>query len=573
MAVPSTTSCRATLFYNASLDLYGLVETNWYDATACPGPWSKVVLEWTGSVAGVQYDRAGALWVGGVEILRTTTPEPDTPGIDWAIERDVTHYSALFTESANATLQIPNTVNSQYTGVLYITASLVFYADTSGSGTGTADAGHSIPDAIIPLSDPTLSTNPWGYMGIQGNASKVANFSSPRPDIVGAKLDLYASGHGCEEFWYSNVPGNWSGQLGICGGGSYRQIEVYVDGQLAGLAYPFPVIYTGGINPLLWRPLTGIYSFNIPPYTFDLTPFAGILNDMESHTVSINVVDNNDQGSWFVDPVLLLEFSDPDTPAEDATPLLGKLTSYVDSPVVVGLEVEEATDPGLDIQFTTTGNATLDITGTIGDDSHTVSYALGAVNVNSVGSELGVTVGVMESTATSTISPKDSPPYSRTVSRRYPYTVISDYATTANDFQIYGFVDYADMTDVATSDGLKDSSWTIHAVSNATYNRTNDYVYNKQYGLTTEAFTTSGFIQNFASDGGYVTSAEQSGVLSDAQQHALCSEFDVCAPTPTNLTTQPVEGSQEEHSASLRTDLPFRNHRRAYVNDKEPGAF
>ena len=90
------------------------------------------------------------------------------------------------------------------------------------------------------------------------------------------------------------------------GGGSYRQIEVYIDGQLAGLAYPFPVIYTGGINPLLWRPLTGIYSFNSPPYTFDLTPFAGVMNDMEEHTISINVVDNNAQGSWFVDPVLLL---------------------------------------------------------------------------------------------------------------------------------------------------------------------------------------------------------------------------------------------------------------------------
>lgn len=103
-------------------------------------------------------------------------------------------------------------VNSQYTGVLYITTSLVFYSDSAVEG--TVESG-SIPDAIIPLSDPTLSSNPWGYMGIQGNDSKVANFTFPRPDIVGAKLDLYASGHGCEEFWYSNVPGNYSGQLGI----------------------------------------------------------------------------------------------------------------------------------------------------------------------------------------------------------------------------------------------------------------------------------------------------------------------------------------------------------------------
>ena len=73
----------------------------------------QVVLEMKGSVAGVQFDRAGALWLGGVELLRTTTPEPDTPGISWRVDRDLTHYSALFRVSSNATLQIPNTVNDQ----------------------------------------------------------------------------------------------------------------------------------------------------------------------------------------------------------------------------------------------------------------------------------------------------------------------------------------------------------------------------------------------------------------------------------------------------------------------------
>ena len=88
---------------------------------------------------------------------------------------------------------------------------------------------------------------------------------------------------------YSNVPGEWAGPLGLCGGGAYRQIEVYVDGIIAGLAYPFPVVYTGGINPLLWRPLTGVFSFNVPPYEFDLTPFAGRLNDGRDHVLGIRV--------------------------------------------------------------------------------------------------------------------------------------------------------------------------------------------------------------------------------------------------------------------------------------------
>jgi hypothetical protein len=56
---------------------------------------------------------------------------------------------------------------------------------------------------------------------------------------------------------------------------------------------------------MLWRPLTGIMSFNIPAYRFDLSPFAGELNAGGAHSMSITVVGNNGQGVWIVNPVLL----------------------------------------------------------------------------------------------------------------------------------------------------------------------------------------------------------------------------------------------------------------------------
>ena len=52
-----------------------------------------------------------------------------------------------------------------------------------------------------------------------------------------------------------------------------------VDGIFAGAAFPFPVIYSGGINPVLWRPIVGLHSLNIPPLSFDLTPFVGVMDD------------------------------------------------------------------------------------------------------------------------------------------------------------------------------------------------------------------------------------------------------------------------------------------------------
>jgi hypothetical protein len=37
------------------------------------------------------------------------------------------------------------------------------------------------------------------------------------------------------------------------GGGPFRELRVLVDGQVAGVAFPYAVIFTGGINPSVWR--------------------------------------------------------------------------------------------------------------------------------------------------------------------------------------------------------------------------------------------------------------------------------------------------------------------------------
>jgi hypothetical protein len=31
---------------------------------------------------------------------------------------------------------------------------------------------------------------------------------------------------GCEEFWYTNLPDSYASDLGFCGGGAYREIQV-----------------------------------------------------------------------------------------------------------------------------------------------------------------------------------------------------------------------------------------------------------------------------------------------------------------------------------------------------------
>jgi hypothetical protein len=263
-----------------------------------------VVLEFQGAVKGVQFDRYGAMWLGGVELLRTTTPEPDTgvaQGIAWDIEKDVTEYSSLFSVPSQAALAIPNVVDQTYTGVEYIEARLVFYAASASSPAPLATP------LIMPLDDPT--SDPFGKMTSNGNSTHLRMAALPAGNIRTAFLDLYASGHSTEEFWYGTDH-------------AYREIDLYIDGVLAGAHFPFPVLYTGGMCPLLWRPLTGILSFDIPAYRFDITPFLGMLNDQRNHTYQVVVVDGDAKGAWYIDGVLVL-YKD-----ESSTQLTGALTNH-----------------------------------------------------------------------------------------------------------------------------------------------------------------------------------------------------------------------------------------------------
>ncbi|CAJ1443374.1 unnamed protein product [Effrenium voratum] len=194
-------------------------------------------------------------------------------------------------------LMIPNIVDATYTGAIMVNVSVAFY---SGAG----------PDVtVVPLQNASGRTNPLDAISYDGASSQVNLVKLGTVSPTRIRLDLFASGHGCEEFWYTNVPGT-DAPPGVCAGGSYREILVYVDGMLAGACFPFPVIYSGGINPLLWRPLAGIVSFDIPPYEFDLTPFAGLLTDGATHNITVQVWGNNPTGNWFLDPVLLVEHGD-----------------------------------------------------------------------------------------------------------------------------------------------------------------------------------------------------------------------------------------------------------------------
>jgi hypothetical protein len=540
LAVPSSAAaCEVVLFRNASLSGYGQVEQRPYAGPpACGGgadwgaPYAKVVLEFRGAVRGVQFDRYGALWLGGVELLRTTTPEPSPAGIEWVVSKDVTRFAQLFRTatpaSANASLSIPNVVDSTYTGVLYVDAKLTFYAGAGSSAAPAATAAAAARSSlllataeptVLPLwNPPAAAGGPWSVTGLAGNASHAFALGPlPHRDVVGLSLEVGASGHGCEEFWYTNVPAAFAAAhpaAQLCAGGAYRQLRVRVDGLLAGAAFPYPVVYTGGINPLLWRPLTGLLSFDVAAYRFDLTPWLGLLLDGAAHTLELDVVsDSSGAGSggvWYLDPVLLLR-RDPVGGAR-----LGRMLEHAGgiAPVVRTTTHNESGSGA--VSFRTQGDAELRVTGqvvpaaeaegglastlTVTTSTKTTLTSINANELKGEGFSAAVTSGTLKAQTQTTTETAGQPPITRTSGLEYPYAVTMRTLQNNGSFQIEAQVQFARQRHeqweglVAGSShgaGAAEVAWSNGINASAVYNRSTDAArtMNVQQSDSAESFT------------------------------------------------------------------------------------
>ncbi|KAL6128055.1 hypothetical protein ACLB2K_071413 [Fragaria x ananassa] len=273
----------------------------------CSAPWSHVALEYRAKCKGEQYDRIAALWLGGVELLRTSTAEPTKKGIFWKVRKDITKYSSLLTRSdLNLTMMLENVVDRVFTGVYHVEVEFLYYkqnvavseprvssilADQNLNGRNLRIVPEEPADLIVPISDD-------GNRGFWFRIASESDFPSrqirmPR-NTRRVVLELYVSFHGDDEFWYSNPPNLYITTNNLTtgrGNGAYREVFVTVDGELVGSEVPFPVVFTGGINPLFWEPVVAIGAFNLPSYDFELTPFLGKLLDKKPHSFGIGVSD------------------------------------------------------------------------------------------------------------------------------------------------------------------------------------------------------------------------------------------------------------------------------------------
>jgi hypothetical protein len=294
---PLTSPCTVTLFENQQFADYSAKPISYAPPTQCQGNWAKVVLTVDFTVtAGRQFDRTASLYLGNANIYFGTTAEPRRAlSPSWHVERDVTDLSATFRSAQSGQAIVYNVVNSTYTGIIYGTARLLFYpADTR-------NPAPVVPDVVIPVSG---ANSPYELDTTASQAT--ATFTAPR-NVERAYLDVIAQSQSNDEFWYLSVPNDAANKLQTTGNTAFRETEVMIDGKPAGVAPVYPWIYTGGIDPYLWEPITGVQTLNFKPYRVDLTPFAGVLSDGNPHQISVSVFNAN---SYFVATANLLLYTD-----------------------------------------------------------------------------------------------------------------------------------------------------------------------------------------------------------------------------------------------------------------------
>lgn len=253
---------------------------------------------------GTQYDRLGSIYLSHVEIWRTSSAEPTKTGTLWTTVKDVTHFSPLFSQQGDLMMDFGNIIDP---GLLLDGVFNVTLTATFNPASPSRDAHDRLAaDLIIPLSN--LSPTSPNLFTIEDDTGATTNVNIP-DDTREAYVEIFASGNSAEEFWYSNTPDEFlplfPESTGLIGKGPFREVQLLIDGQFAGAVWPYGVIYTGGITPTNWRPLTSFGAYDSPTYWIDITPFLPqLLSKTTPHSMTLAVRGQGQNPSfnsnWFV---------------------------------------------------------------------------------------------------------------------------------------------------------------------------------------------------------------------------------------------------------------------------------
>ncbi|KAI1139958.1 hypothetical protein F5Y05DRAFT_380616 [Hypoxylon sp. FL0543] len=483
-------ACSQVLFEHSFGNSYGAPYVGAYSP---PGGcnFTTAIFNLSVSSSGRQYDRLATLWLGDIEVWRTSTAMPIQSGIHWSFQKDMTIWHLLLTQSQKIIFDLGNLVDGdRYTGYFNVTLEALYYNDEYE--TGFRPASH-----IYPISTLSSSNNTTSLFSLPGDSGAV-NLTLPR-NAKNAVVSVAASGNGEEEFWFTNVPTEYvhtfpSNEGWLYGYSPFREIQVLIDGHLAGVSWPFPILFTGGVDPGAWRPIVGIDAFDLPSFQIDFTPWLGLLTDGENHKIQLRVVGFDTSAedgvgaigeNWWVSGSLFVWLDDTaeQTVAQDFRSEV--TTTAFDFHSVVGTAIDQSglvTNTSLYFALTASRNISISSTITSGNTTREVAWTqrLAFSNIqNMTDSAFNQSLAMVTSGSHSDSASDIISHYTYPLNLFSAYDVVSPGATT-NPGSVLCLVDRSKLTDgVSTlsfltgiSIGSESSRTRQNVTSNYHWNRT-----------------------------------------------------------------------------------------------------
>ncbi|KAI2624839.1 hypothetical protein GGR54DRAFT_537528 [Hypoxylon sp. NC1633] len=270
---------------------YGIPFVGNYTPPSCP--FNQVIMNFTVVSQGRQFDRLALMYFGDTEVWRTSTAEPTPPpGIRWTFLKDMTEYLYFWKSPQKLIFDLGNLIDDKYTGSFNASLTATFVM-------ADADINRAPPaDLIIPISARKGAVDAASQFTLP--AENATNAIKIPRNVNRAVFSVSANGQASEEFWWANVLQSdvltFSRTAGRLPGLSpFREVQLFIDGNLAGVQWPFPVIFTGGVVPSLHRPVVGIQAFDLREHQIDITPWLPMLCDgAEKHTFTIQVAGLDD---------------------------------------------------------------------------------------------------------------------------------------------------------------------------------------------------------------------------------------------------------------------------------------
>ena len=402
-----------------------------------PCTFNRVTMNFTVTSKGRQFDRLGLMYLGDVEVFRTSTAEPTTNGIVWTYVKEMEQYNALWATDQKIIFDLGNLVNDIYTGPFFTTLTATFF---------TVPDSRPTANTILPISTKQSGANKGSAFTVPGQNALVP-YTIPQ-NVERAVISLSACGQIAEEFWYTNVfssdVNTFESTAGtLYGYGPFREVQLLIDGQLAGVSWPFPVIFTGGIVPGLWRPTVGIDAFDLRQHEIDVTPWLPLLCDGAPHTFEIRVVGLDDDGAghaalsktvgsyWVVTGTIFLFLGESGSVTTGSEP---SIAAPAPSIQISSSITTNSTGANQTITYTAAVTRSISITSTVktSNGSHPATWTqqLSYSNFNSLTSQ-----GMVQYTSQNTTgSDTSSSGYSNVYS--YPITVNSSFFTSSGAISI-----------------------------------------------------------------------------------------------------------------------------------------